>query len=124
MTAPRPPVHSFAFLHCGVGNFGYEIGSRISPVNLYGGGRIWPATRPPRPARDATRPAPTPIWTHSRRVMPFSFSSYSQLMAHLNGTPDAGLTLGAGAYESTRAELTLCDRGPTRRDGVGRPCRG
>src|SRR2546427_9757849 len=117
----RTGVPALLFHHCGVGNFVYWIVSRISPVNLYGGGRIWPATRPPRPARDATRPAPTPIWTHSRRVMPFSFSSFSQLTAHLNGTPEAGRPLGVGSYESTPPAWNLFDGAPARPAGGGRP---
>src|SRR5438046_4558326 len=73
-------VPALAFHHCGVGNFVYWIVSRTSPLNLNGGGRIWPATRPPRPAIEATAAAPIPIWTHSRRVIPRSRSSFSQLI--------------------------------------------
>src|SRR5438552_2460194 len=88
---PVAPCHSWKSLtftvvpalashHCGVGNFMYWIVSRTSPLNLNGGGRIWPATRPPRPAIEATVAAPIPIWTHSRRVIPRSRSSFSQLI--------------------------------------------
>src|SRR2546426_12335939 len=119
---PVPPCHSWKsetrtgvpallFHHCGVGNFVYSIVSRISPVNLYGGGRIWPATRPPRPASDATTPAPTPIWTHSRRVMPFSFSSFSQLTVYTSAERPRGYDLGASdlVNQLVRHELFAID---------------
>src|SRR5256712_1983296 len=62
------------------GNFVYWIVSRISPVNWSGGGRSWPVTSPPRPPSAPTPPAAMPNRTQSRRVMPFSFSSSSQLI--------------------------------------------
>src|SRR5207245_10446479 len=61
-------------------NVVYWIVSRISPENLSGGGRIWPMVRPPRPRTAPTAPAVTPTLTQSRRVQPFSLSSFSQLI--------------------------------------------
>src|SRR5438309_7145972 len=77
----RTGVPALVFHHCGVGNFVYWIVSRISPVNLYGGGRSWPVTSPPRPPSDPMTPAVMPSLTHSRRVHRFSSSSFSQLTA-------------------------------------------
>src|SRR5467141_4652833 len=76
----RTGVPALLFHHCGVGNFVYWIVSRISPENLSGGGRIWPIDRPPRPRTAPTAPAAMPTRTQSRRVMPLSFSSFSQLI--------------------------------------------
>src|SRR6058998_1635677 len=78
-------VPAFVFHHKSAmgsvgGNFVYWIVSRISPLNLSGGGRIWPIDRPPSPRTAPTAPAAMPTRTHSRRVMPFSLSSFSQLI--------------------------------------------
>src|SRR5438094_8351342 len=78
-------VPAFVFHHRSAvgsvgGNFVYWIVSRISPLNLSGGGRIWPMVRPPRPRTAPTAPAVTPTLTQSRRVQPFSLSSFSQLI--------------------------------------------
>src|SRR2546430_14134193 len=43
-------------------------------------GRSWPVTSPPRPPSAPRAPAAMPNRTQSRRVMPFSFSSSSQLI--------------------------------------------
>src|SRR5438309_6152824 len=56
------------------------MASRMSPVNWSGGGRSWPVTSPPRPPRAPRAPAAMPNRTQPRRVMPFSFSSSSQLI--------------------------------------------
>src|SRR5256885_3637490 len=55
------------------------------------------ATRPPRPAIEATAAAPIPIWTHSRRVISRFRSSFFHLL------------VGASSERPTQDELRTAD---------------
>src|SRR3989441_5990707 len=63
------------------GNFVYWIVSRISPVNLSGGGGVAAMDRAPRPQTAAPEPAGLPTPTPARRGVPLSFFSLFQRLS-------------------------------------------